>query len=188
MNLKPLILRLSMRVAPRAAAGMAAAGGIMGYGSSIVDLRGELPVRADMSFPTRSMSDIEGLVIHHSATQSQSIRSIAQFHTEMRKWPGISYHFAIDQQGVIYQMNSLTDCSYHAQGYNRRTIGMVLLGNFQEGWMPEPMLESLIVMNEHLRDEYNLKYAVLHKDTKKTACPGKFAEMDIRPYLYGELP
>lgn len=189
MNLRPAMARLLMKIAPRAAVTMGVAGAGIGYGTSFHDLRGQLPVSPTAQYATRPASDVQGVVWHHSATSpTATFTSIAKFHVEVRKWPAIAYHFAIDQEGVVYQLNDITTVSYQAQGYNSKTIGVVLIGNFEEGEVPPAMEESIITLNEYLRDEYALKFAWLHKECRKTKCPGFNAEWVLEPYLYGPRP
>lgn len=182
------LVRLFGTVALRGAVTMTAAGSVAGFGSNFHDLRGELPVRSDMSYTIRPEGQVQGVVFHHSATSGQSIKSIAHFHTEVRKWPAIAYHFAIGYDGVVYELNDVTRASYHAQGHNRNTIGVVLIGNYESRELTEEMENSIIMLNEYLKDRYDLKFAWMHGETKSTLCPGKNAKAFIRPYLYGPRP
>lgn len=189
MNIRPAMSRLLMKIAPRAAVTMGLAGAGIGYGTSFHDLRGQLPVDPDAHYAERPLSDVKGVVWHHSATsQTATLNSIAKFHVEVRKWPAIAYHFAIDKDGVIYQLHDVTTASYQAQGYNRKTIGIVLIGDMERQEVPLAMEESIIVLNEYLRDEYHLEFAWLHNETKPTKCPGFNAEFVLAPYLYGPRP
>lgn len=182
------LIRIFGTVALRGAVTMTAAGSVAGFGSNFHDLRGELPHRTDMTYSTRPESQVEGVVFHHSATSGQSIKSIAHFHTEVRKWPAIAYHFAIGYDGVVYELNDVTRASYHAQGHNRNTIGVVLIGNYESRELTEEMENSIIMLNEYLKDRYNLKFAWMHAEARATLCPGKNAKAFIRPYLYGPRP
>lgn len=186
--LRSLIGRLFGRTAAKGVVGMTIAGAPVGYQSAIHDLRGELPVRSDIEYVTRPAEQVKGLVWHHSATRGQSIRSMAEFHTEVRKWPGIAYHFAIGFDGVVYQLNDVTTTSYHASGHNRNTIGVVLIGNYHDRELTEEMEEAIVTTNEYLRDEHELEFSWLHRETKATACPGDYAVEFLGPMLYGRRP
>lgn len=175
-----------MVLAPRAAVTMTGTGAAIGYGSSWHDLRGSLPTNG--TYGSRPESDVEGVVWHHSASRGQSIRNLAQYHTMVRGWPGIAYHFAIGWDGVIYQMNDVTTLSYHAQGYNSKTIGVVLVGNYEEREITDEMAESIVMLNEYLKDRYSLKFAWTHCETKATICPGKYAREMLDDLLYGDGP
>lgn len=167
---------------------MTTVGAPVGYGTAIHDLRGELPTRTDMAYVKRPESDVKGMVWHHSATRGQSIRSIAEFHTEVRKWPAVAYHFAIGHDGIVYQLNDVGTTSYHAAGYNRNTIGVVLIGNYHDRALTEEMEEAIVTLNEYLRDEYDLQFSWMHRETRPTACPGDYAVDYLTPLLYGRRP
>ena len=184
--------RLFVVIAPRAAVTMTLAGASADFGSSFHDLRGHLPVVQGVEYRLRDVKEVKGVVWHHTATKSNDpqarITSIAKYHTAVRGWPAIAYHYAIDEDGVVYQMNDVTRRSNHAEGYNKSTISVALIGNYQEGAMSAKMESSAIRLNEWLRGQYKLEFAWLHKDTKATACPGKYAEEILWPHLYGKLP
>ena len=182
------LARLFGTIALRGAVTMGAAGAAAGYGSNFHDLRYELPHRSDIEYVRRPVEQVKGVVFHHSATNGQSIKSIAQFHTEVKKWPAIAYHFGVGYDGVVYQLNDITRTSYHAQGHNRNTIGVVFIGNLETREMTPEMENSFIMLNEYLKDEYDLEFAWMHGETKNTKCPGKYAKAFIRPYLYGPRP
>lgn len=163
-------------------------GSVGNFGTSIRDLRGELPRSEDSEYATRSIDYIEGMVWHHSATTAQTIRSMAEFHIETKKWPGLAYHYAIGYDGQVYLCNDPTTISFHAQGHNRRTIGVVLVGNYQNRDLTPEMKESILKMQEYLQNEFGLEYSWYHGETKKTQCPGKNAIQFLKPILYGPRP
>ena len=182
------LIRLALVIAPRAAVTMVGVGEVVDYGSTFHDLRGQLPARHDVSYAKRKLSDVQGVILHHSATKGQTINSIASFHSEVRGWPGIGYCFAIGWDGVVYQLHDVETISYHAQGYNKHSIGVVLIGNYHERDLTPEMEESLVMLVEYLRDKYGLKYFWLHRDCKPTICPGNYAADFIRPLQFGPLP
>lgn len=157
------------------------------FGTQFRDLRGELPAGVH-TYTTRPVEAVKGVVWHHSATTAKTIRSIAQFHTEVRGWPGIAYHYAIGYDGMVYLLNDPTTISYHAQGYNRYTIGVVLIGNFEEREMTQEMKDAAAKLQDHLHSELDLKFSWLHGDTKATQCPGKHAREYLGPLQYGKRP
>lgn len=183
--MRAAIIRMALVLMPRAAVTMTGAGYAVDHTSSFIDLRGDLPVHPSAVYAAREVSKIQGAIIHHSATKGQTIRSIAQFHTEVRQWPGVAYHFAIGYDGVIYQLQDVETVTYHAQGHNARTIGIVLIGNFQDRPLPEKMETSLVNLLAYLEEVYGLKYIWLHGQTKATLCPGKYARDFAEPYLKG---
>jgi hypothetical protein len=150
-------------------------------GSGIRDLRGHLPVHKEKTYPTRSIEDVNGVVFHHTATTSASLRSVADFHINGRGWPAIAYHIAIGHDGQVYLLNDFTTASYHSAGHNRKNIGIVLIGNYEEREMTPEMKDAVLRVLEWVESEVNIQHILLHKDTKATACPGKYAIAYLRP-------
>jgi hypothetical protein len=85
--------------------------------------------------------DVEGAVIHHTATgndysRSEApavVRSIYHYHTQSRGWSDIGYNFLIDRFGTVYQgrAGGVTEpvIGAHAAGYNAGTTGVAFLGS-----------------------------------------------------------
>jgi hypothetical protein len=191
--------RLVMVLAPRAAVVMTAAGAGADYQSSVkfidypndqpvysieriemMDLQGTLPTHTSKAYPRRDPARVEAIVWHHSASNGQSIRTLAQFHVQTRDWPGIGYHYAVGWDGTIYVMHGHDVVSYHCAGFNARTIGIVLVGNFHERDVPEAMQHGIARLRRHLQGQ-GIAVEYLHKDKVATACPGRFAERILRP-------
>jgi hypothetical protein len=105
-------------------------------------------------------------------------------HVQVKHWPGIAYHYAIGWDGRVYLLNDPTTRSYHTQGWNSRTISVVLVGNYQEHTPSAAMMRSAEHLSEYLRERYHLRYALLHRDTKPTLCPGVKATALLRHLLY----
>lgn len=141
--------------------------------SPFVDLRGQLPV--DGQYPLRNMERVDTQIIHHSATTGSSIHSIAQFHIEARGWPAIAYHFAIGWDGKCYQLNDVDRRTNHAAGWNSRSIGVVLIGNYEERPVPAEVVKACERLTAYIAETYGAHTILFHRDTKITVCPGKFA-------------
>lgn len=188
MNLRRVAHRWVTKVALRGAVTMTAAGGAIGYSSNIIDLRGKLPARPDAEYRNRPVEDVQGIVWHHSATNGQTIRSIAEYHTRAKGWPEIGYHYAVGYDGKIYQLLDVNKWSNHTQGHNRRNLAVVLIGNYHERPMTEAMKSACLYLQEYLSDEYNIQWVWLHRDTKPTACPGDYAAEFLRNLQFGPPP
>lgn len=140
---------------------------------AFIDLRGKLPTNGD--YPYREMERVKTIIVHHSATKGQSIQSLAEFHVHVREWPAIAYHFAVGWDGKVYQLNDVDLKTNHAAGWNTKSIGVCMVGDFQEGPLPEEeaiACERLVI---YLRDMYGITSVLFHRDTRKTLCPGKYA-------------
>jgi hypothetical protein len=155
-------------------------------------------------------------VVHAPEEVPEALREIARFHRQTRGFSDIGYHYLIDPYGRIWQgrgpVLSATSRGAiiegaHAQGFNRDSIGIALIGDFDGA---PPSLEALTATVEltgwlafaHGLDTTSTTEAVStggslsryassetvrlpvllgHKDTAlETACPGA--------HLYALLP
>ena len=169
-----LLRRLTGKVAIRAAVAMspaAVAGDI-----HIIDMRGQLPTRPGVTYGVRLEQQITGVVWHHTAgNKEQPLRDIADYHVRVRRWPGIGYHYAIDSEGKVFQMQAVTTVSYHAYMANTPNIGVVLVGNYESDRPTPQMKAACKALDRYLRSRYPVRHVYLHSETKATLCPGKNA-------------
>ena len=147
-------------------------------------------------------SKVKHLIVHHSAGSNTNnnyvdvVRNIYVFHTTPAPngngWNDIGYNFLIAQDGTVFEgrtgNNSIEGDNVigaHFCGKNTGTMGICLLGNYNETAVPEIQKKSLIELaawkmaKEHLllntqeiSDE--LKYSISgHRDGCSTECPGE---------------
>jgi len=170
--------RILTKVALRGAVVLVPTLGIHG-GAQIIDLRGQLPTSGE--YPYRDMAKVNAVVIHHSATRGQTIRNLAEYHTTVRGWQGIAYHYGIGWDGRIYIMNDPERRTNHAQGMNSRTIGVVLVGDYDLTHPSPEAVDAATHLVRYLREAYGVENVLFHSDTKPTACPGTFARQALQP-------
>lgn len=93
-----------------------------------------------------------------------------------RGWDDIGYNFLIGGDGSIYVGRGWTHQGAHTKGYNRKSICIAFIGNFENNAPPENMLSatrSLIaegVRLQKLSDNY-LLYG--HRQLVATQSPGR---------------
>ncbi len=141
----------------------------------IEDLVDTLPRHSTKTYHTRSLSEIEYLVIHHSAlTPAAGPKNIAQYHVTRRDWPGIGYHFLVGDDGTLYQGNDVETISHHAAGMNTAGLGICFLGSFMQEVPPEPQIRAGAHLTAWLMQELDLPLDKVrgHKEFMDTACPG----------------
>lgn len=119
------------------------------------------------------------IILHHSATPLavykgvETIRTIQRYHQHHMGWQDIGYHYLIGPEGNIYEGRPSWAAGAHAKGYNRHTIGICVIGDYQaEKPTPEALeaVKGLIVTLEAL---YERSLPVTgHRDNGKTLCPG----------------
>ncbi|KAA3622134.1 MAG: N-acetylmuramoyl-L-alanine amidase, partial [Bacteroidetes bacterium] len=156
-------------------------------GIGIINITKLLPRHSTKRFGRRSLEDITEVVIHHTATDSASttIDSIARYHVEPGNHicddgcPGISYHFMIKPSGAIYQVNDLETISYQCGGCNSYTIGICLIGNFNEEVPAEKALKAVAKTIRHVNRKLGRSLTIsAHYHHKSTSCPGDNTDVD----------
>lgn len=96
----------------------------------ITNLVTDLPTAADASYPTRPLSQIKQIIIHHSSVSNKiGPARIAKMQVAQGK-PAIAYHLFIMADGAISQTNELTTISDHTEGHNHDSIAICFAGNF----------------------------------------------------------
>ena len=173
-----MIATFARRLAEKAAVrGLAFAIAIGGDEIPLVDLRGKLPTTG--VYPTRSMSKVDTIVIHHSATRGQSVFNIAEFHEQQKGWPGIGYHFVVEPNATIIWCNSIESKTNHAKDHNTHTVGVCLIGNYDIDPVPKAVKRSCTALVVYLRERYGIEHVVFHRDIRVTDCPGRFAVIEL---------
>jgi hypothetical protein len=147
----------------------------------IADIVDSLPKHATKTYPFRALSEITTLTIHHTVSPpDRSIASIAKYHVDHNDWPGIGYHFVINDKGDIYQTNHLHTKSYHAGSYNAPgdenlwSVGIALQGDFTNNPPPIEQLAAtrwLVLRLQGILGELDI---LGHRQMPgaQTQCPG----------------
>jgi len=139
---------------------------------NIVD---QLTRHATLRYRQRSLSDIQTLVIHHSASPSNTTpQQIARYHVAEWHWPGIGYHFVVSADGLIWQTNALETVSNHVANANTACVGICFVGQFDQTAPPAPQIQAgarlVAWLLQHLHLE--LEAAKGHQELMSTDCPG----------------
>ena len=145
------------------------------------------------------MNRWEGILIHHSASDSGSAAQFDKWHKQ-QGWDGLGYHFVIDngrggtdgRVEVGYRWRDQLTGAHCRQAsrddnyWNEHTIGICLVGNFEQHTPTPAQYESLAQLTHFLQRRYNIPtYKIRgHRDiVSSTACPGRnfsFAELHRR--------
>ena len=117
------------------------------------------------------------IVVHHSAYPYAGPQEVQDLHMDKRSFADIAYHFLIDPEGIIYEGREINIRGAHVQGFNTGSVGIVLLGNFNEDQPTESQVGSLQELVDYLRYTYEIRYLAGHKDYPNqspdgTECPG----------------
>ncbi|HEX8582336.1 MAG TPA: N-acetylmuramoyl-L-alanine amidase, partial [Acidimicrobiales bacterium] len=136
------------------------------------------------------------------------LRSTYTYHAQSLGWGDIGYNVLVDKFGRLWEGRSgglaSTVVGAHAGGFNTSTFGVSMMGNYDVVGTPQPMIDSVAAIIGWKFSLYGVnpkgtttltsggtdKYAAGarvtlptihgHRDTKSTACPGR--------YGYARLP
>lgn len=137
----------------------------------VIDIIEDLP--RSSHYLQRQLSDITGIVIHHSATTGQTAYDFADYHVNHHGWPGIGYHYVIPPEGGVLQTNQLTSISYHTLYTNTPLVAICLPGNFNVAEPSAAQLRDLKKLIKQLKNTLPNQVTLSgHRDHKNTSCPG----------------
>lgn len=146
-------------------------------------------------WPQEYPKEVKKIIIHHTATNGslndpeESIRAIYYYHAVTRGWGDIGYNYIITPDGQIFQGRAGDEgvVAGHASGYNTGTIGIALLGNYEENPVPGDMMQALTALVYEKADFHNIdvnktgtyrgekmENLLGHRDVDATACPGDY--------------
>lgn len=140
----------------------------------------------DQRWTTRPLETIKKLIVHQELGNA-STQEVHRYHisTESHLKPGvgaprIAYHFTIEKDGTIYQVNDLTDIVWHCRGQNIESIGIMCVGNYSgpshkgTDRPPQEQIDSLKWLLHYLIKELKLSERSVfgHYHFGKENCPG----------------
>jgi hypothetical protein len=155
----------------------------------------------ELTWPQTYPEKVSKIIVHHTATTNnlddpmRAIRDIYYWHTISKGWGDIGYNYIIDQQGNIYEGRAGGESvvGAHAGKGNHGSIGIAVLGNYQDGEPSEAVTKSLTALIKEKAALHNIDTegssvfrgvnypnVMGHRDVMTTACPGE--------KLYAMLP
>lgn len=125
------------------------------------------------------------IVLHHSATRRGSVALFDPQH-RAKGWGGVGYAFVIGngtdtgdgEIEVTFRWREQRD-GVHAKGWDDVSIGICLVGNYEETPPTPAQREALVRLLRHLRRRFSIpaERVVAHKKLNPTACPGRLFPM-----------
>lgn len=151
-------------------------------------------------------------IVHHTANSNDYtpaeaaaiVRGIELYHVQGNGWNDIGYNFLVDRFGNVYEgrAGGITRnvVGAHAEGFNRGTVGVALIGNFATAKPTQAMEDALVRLLAWRLDlahvdplstvaytsggnakfkagkVVELRAISGHRDTGPTECPGNGAE------------
>lgn len=149
-----------------------------------------------LTWPLQYSPEIKKIVVHHTGEtkvtngrpSDEMMRAIYYYHTVVKGWGDIGYHYVIGRDGEIYEGKSGGDKVVGAHVYcnNIGTMGVSVMGNFELEEPSTKQINSLKAILSKLTQNHNLQANVNsnfhgkslpnvigHRDLAATACPGK---------------
>lgn len=111
------------------------------------------------------------IILHHAEAKSASVEEVNRWHLE-RGWTGIGYHFYIRKDGRIYRGRPEWAVGAHAQGHNKRSVGICCEGMYMTETMPKAQFDALVGLVREEMAKYPGAKVLRHKDVNSTDCPG----------------
>lgn len=154
-------------------------------------------------WPYQYSNRVRKIVVHHTAetgvkngrAADEVMRAIYRYHAVSKGWGDIGYHYVIAPDGTVYEgrAGGKAVVGGHVYCNNIGTIGVALMGNFNEYDPSGPQIVALKQLLPKLAKDYELDLTatswyhgkvtpnlVGHRDLGATACPGN--------YMYALLP
>ncbi|XP_041464802.1 peptidoglycan-recognition protein SC2-like [Lytechinus variegatus] len=135
--------------------------------------------RTDMATP------VPFVILHHTDMPEcftfddccKMMRSIQDFHMDVRGWNDIAYSFLVGEDGLVYRGRGWDTVGSHAPWYNFRSLGISIMGNFTTKLPNKKAIEAVdeiincAIINHKLKSDYIL-YG--HRQaTPNRTCPGQ---------------
>lgn len=168
---------------------------------AVQDLRSQMP-NVERYESWRRPDPIEGILIHHSEGGETSVRAVADRHLGEGR-AHVGYHYAIGADGTIFYLLDEAIAGYHAalprpatqgsqadqrwqgqwlngQYFNRRYLGVLLLGRFNDAPPPAAQWQALLTLLRELQARHSLpverveghREALARAGFGSTGCPG----------------
>jgi hypothetical protein len=144
--------------------------------------------------PLPPRGPLDHLVLHHTAypsdrigtsiaAQSRHVREIERWHLD-RGFLAIGYHFVISPTGLIFRCRPVDRMGAHVKGHNRGTVGICLMGDFEQERPTVAALAALAAVRTKLIPGATTRPLLGHRDHsgQATMCPGRF----LAAYLGGK--
>lgn len=155
------------------------------------------PNGKQLRWAQRYSPDVHLLVVHHTAQKAtndkreswERMRLLYAYHANSRGWGDIGYNYIIDDEGQIYEgrAGGKYVVGGHAFCANVGTLGIALMGNFEEEQPTQEQMKSLQWLIKKLAVDYDIDLSkkvryhgtnywpvVGHKDLVQTSCPGYY--------------
>ena len=143
---------------------------------------------------------ISAVVVHHSAIDSDAptvkqVEAISRYHVESNQLdpgggPTIAYHYVIGKRGLVCNPNDDSWHTWHAGNRNGHTLGVCLLGNYEDDYPPGEQVSMFLELFDVLKEKHGQD---LKLERHHDSCPSLAFEAitgtppDVRPQTMTEV-
>ncbi len=134
------------------------------------------------------IQQIEYLIIHHTQRNNDFPIFIKLRHKILRNWEDVGYHYMIGntrpftKDGKLYVGRGEEFEGAHTKGYNKNSLGICLIGNFDYKMPSNNQFRTLFNLLEQKIEQYSIpiKNVLGHNEIPNInkSCPGKLVDMD----------
>ena len=124
----------------------------------------------------RTATDV--IILHHIGNTNADVSAATVHRWHLANgWAGIGYHYLIRKDGTIERGRPRDTVGAHCYGENEHSIGVNIVGNFEEAWPTDAQIDAA----ERLVTRLCMLYGIQpgedtikgHRDFNRTACPGQ---------------
>lgn len=125
---------------------------------------------------------VERIILHHSLTRDSGTvftNAIRRYHVDVKGWDDIGYHYLIELVNDHYEIfvgRMLNTQGAHCRGMNAGSIGICLIGNFNDAGVPANQWDLALRLCRSLMDVFYLTPKDVYGDREfhlRKTCPGK---------------
>lgn len=124
----------------------------------------------------------EYLIVHHSGgtdaqplldTSNHTAKIMESYHLS-KGWEGLGYHYVIHKNGDVWKGRPEHYHAAHTVGYNNKSIGICLSGNFDATLPTKEQEKSLATLLSQLQLKYNIgmNRIIPHRKFANKSCYG----------------
>lgn len=130
------------------------------------------------------------VILHHSLTKDSGTKSfdaIKKYHMQTHGWKNIGYQYVIElinNSYATFKGRGESEVGAHTEGHNTKTIGVCLVGNFDETVPSEGILNELYELLDDIASRYGGIKVSGHHDYATKSCPGKLFPLSKIKEMY----
>lgn len=125
----------------------------------------------------------EYIIVHHTGgtqtdpladTSHHTYEMVDEYHKSLG-WEGFGYHYFIDKSGALKAGRAENYHGAHTKGYNEKSIGICLAGNFDQTMPTEAQIKTLTFLLKDIRTRYTIpvENIVPHRAFANKTCYGR---------------